>query len=466
MLTINSDQLQQIEALKEVPKSQLDWLINNSSYYTLAAHELLFKQGEPIAGTYIIVEGRLKLFIIQNNESREVANLESGAITGHLPFSRGVVAVASCETLVDTQVLSFPKAVTVEMIRHYFELTQAMVHVMTSRVRDFTALEQQNEKMMALGKLSAGLAHELNNPAAAVVRGSDSLKKHLRLTPDTFKKLMAIRMEVNEIDMVNQKLYAKMAEKERPILTMMQRSNMEDDVTDWLDECAVENSNEIAENLVDFGFSITDLDEFKTHIGHKDLSAIFNWINNNLVTEKMVTDIEEASRRISDLVGSVKTFTHMDQGKDKQYADIHNGIKNTLKMLNYKIKKGNVKVLEEFDTTLPPVMAMIGELNQVWTNLIDNALDAMEANKKGVLTIKTQKDGKFVKTSIIDDGPGIPEAIRSKIFDPFFTTKDVGKGTGLGLDVVNRIVRQHRGSINVKSVAGHTEFTVCFLIDG
>ena len=156
----------------------------------------------------------------------------------------------------------------------------------------------------------------------------------------------------------------------------------------------------------------------------------------------------------------------MDRGSNKEYADIHIGIRNTLTMLGYKIRKGNITLVEDFDETLPPVNAMIGELNQVWTNLIDNALDAMETNGKGTLTIKTKKDREFVQVSIIDDGPGIPEDIRTRIFDPFFTTKEIGKGTGMGLEVVQRIVQQHHGSIKVISEPGKTEFVVCFPIEG
>ena len=156
----------------------------------------------------------------------------------------------------------------------------------------------------------------------------------------------------------------------------------------------------------------------------------------------------------------------MDRGADKQYADIHIGIRNTLTMLGYRKKKGNITLVEDFDFTLPPVKALIGELNQVWTNLLDNAFDAMDQNGKGTLTIKTEKDKEFVRVSIIDDGPGIPEEIRSRVFDPFFTTKEMGKGTGMGLEVVQRIVNQHRGSITVKSEPGHTEFIVCFPING
>jgi len=179
-----------------------------------------------------------------------------------------------------------------------------------------------------------------------------------------------------------------------------------------------------------------------------------------------VADIQESSQRISDLVKSVKNFTHMDQGKGKEPTDIRTGIHNTLTMLQYRFKKGNVTLVEEYDESLPKITALVGELNQVWTNLIDNALDAMEPAGQGQLTIRTEKEHEWAKTSIIDNGPGIPEDIQSRIFDPFFTTKDIGKGTGLGLDVVQRIVRQHNGSVRVQSTPGHTAFVICFPIKG
>jgi signal transduction histidine kinase len=466
MNTVTTQWLLSIEAIKDVPEDQLTWLITNGRQLQLKRGEYLFKNGEPIKGTYIIIAGKARLCMLQGNELREVVTFDPKTITGYLPFSRAVNSSGIGEVMEDMEYLFLPIEKSQEMIRTQFELTQALVHVMTTRVRDFTAFTQQNEKMMALGKLSAGLAHELNNPAAAVVRGSASLLKHLKLTPETFKKVMLINMTVAEVDFVAGQLFAIMNRAEKPQLTMMQRSSQEDDLVDWMDEFNIENSPEIAENFVDFGFTVNDLDGFKQSIPANSLSAVFNWMNNNLVTEKMVTDIEDASRRIADLVGSVKNFTHMDQGNDKQYADIHNGIRSTLTMLQYKTRKGNITVDLQFRNDLPPVKAMIGELNQVWTNLIDNALDAMETNGKGVLTIITERDKNCVKVSVMDDGPGIPEEIKSRIFDPFFTTKGVGKGTGLGLDVVVRIVKQHKGTIKVNSEPGRTEFTVEFPING
>jgi signal transduction histidine kinase len=385
-------------------------------------------------------------------------------ISGYLPFSRGLKGKLDVKVVADAQLMTLPTEKFREMISKHYELTEALVHVMTTRVRDFTSLQQQNEKMMALGKLSAGLAHELNNPAAAIVRGSASLLEHFQLEPEAFKKVMSMRIEEKDVDLVSKKLFEVLGRQDKNQLPLMERTEREDRVRDWLEDQKVEEADEIAENLVDFGFTGKDLEDFKEHIPARHLSSIFGWINSNLVTKRMVTDIQESSQRISDLVRSVKNFTHMDQGKGKEATDIHSGIRNTLTMLHYRFKKGNVELIEEFDETLPRIPALVGELNQIWTNVIDNALDAMEPARKGQLTIRTEKDHEYVKISIIDNGPGIPADIQSRIFDPFYTTKEIGKGTGLGLDVVTRIVRQHSGSVKVQSVPGRTAFVLCFPI--
>jgi signal transduction histidine kinase len=275
---------------------------------------------------------------------------------------------------------------------------------------------------------------------------------------------MSMRIEEKDVDLVSKKLFEVLGRQDKNNLPLMERTEREDRVRDWLEDQEVEEADEIAENLVDFGFTGKDLEDFKEHIPARFLSSIFGWINSNLVTKRMVTDIQESSQRISDLVRSVKNFTHMDQGKGKEATDIHSGIRNTLTMLHYRFKKGNVELIEEFDETLPKIPALVGELNQVWTNVIDNALDAMEPARNGQLTIRTERDHEFVKISIIDNGPGIPAEIQSRIFDPFYTTKEIGKGTGLGLDVVTRIVRQHSGSVKVQSVPGRTAFVLCFPI--
>jgi signal transduction histidine kinase len=464
MQTITTDWLQSIEALSQVPADQLQWMIGNSRHYEMKEGEYLIHAGEAMVGTHIIVTGRIKVLMNMNQERAELNVIGPKDISGYLPFSRGLKGKLDVKVVADAQLMTLPTEKFREMISKHYELTEALVHVMTTRVRDFTSLQQQNEKMMALGKLSAGLAHELNNPAAAIVRGSASLLEHFQLEPEAFKKVMSMRIEEKDVDLVSKKLFEVLGRQDKNQLPLMERTEREDRVRDWLEDQEVVEADEIAENLVDFGFTGKDLEDFKEHIPARFLSSIFGWINSNLVTKRMVTDIQESSQRISDLVKSVKNFTHMDQGKGKEATDIHSGIRNTLTMLHYRFKKGNVELIEEFDETLPKIPALVGELNQVWTNVIDNALDAMEPARNGQLTIRTETDHEYVKISIIDNGPGIPADIQSRIFDPFYTTKEIGKGTGLGLDVVSRIVRQHSGSVKVQSVPGRTAFVLCFPI--
>ena len=465
MQAVTKEWLQSIESLHEVPLNQLQWWIDNSSHYELQEEDYLVKQGENTTGTHVIISGRVQFYISQKNSIQNVGVLEAKDITGYLPFSRGIVNSINGKVLTTTQVMTFPFEKMNALIHSHFELTQALVHIMSTRVRESTILQQQNEKMMALGKLSAGLAHELNNPAAAIVRGSASLLKHLKLQPETFKTVTTMKMSVEHIDKANNKLFEVLARKEKPVLTIMQRRTLEDDFADCLEQLGVANSQELSENFVEYGFTCDDMDDFSEFIPAEYMSPVFNWINNNLVTERMVNDIQDASKRIEKLVGAIKNFTHMDRGYDKEFTDIHSGIQNTITMLAHKITKGNVELVEEYDTSLPKIKVFVGELNQVWTNILDNALDAMESNNKGRLAIKTRRDRDHIEVSITDDGPGIPEDIKNRIFEPFFTTKELGKGTGLGLDVVSRIVKQHNGSLKVSSEPGCTSFVLCFPIN-
>ncbi|HET6254636.1 MAG TPA: ATP-binding protein [Puia sp.] len=466
MQTVSVDWLRTVEQLGDVPDAQLQWLIDKTEILHIKEGEFFFRPGMPAAGAYIMISGKIHIYDLVNQEMRDVTTLEPKDISGYLPFSRGMTITVYARALADSSMLFLPKETFREMTSRNFELTQALVHVMMNRVRNFTSLQQQDEKMMALGKLSAGLAHELNNPAAAIVRSSASLLEHLKLQPEEFKAIMAIRMDEKEVDAVQQKLWEVLDRAGKPKLTLIQRTELEDEISGWLEEHQVQRATEIAENFLEDGFTCDDLRDFKTHIPVPFLSPVFNWINSTLVTRKMVADINEASRRISDLVKSVKNFTHMDQGKGKELTDIRDGIHNTLTMLNYRFRKGNVTLVEEYDEKLPRINAMVSELNQIWTNLIDNALDAMEPAGHGQLTIRTEKENGWAKTSVIDDGPGIPAEIQSRIFEPFFTTKEIGKGTGLGLDVVCRIIKQHHGSIRVQSKPGETIFVVCFPING
>lgn len=454
-----------ITALSEVPDEQLQWLIEESELIDYELDSYLFKPGDPINKLLIILEGNIILKVQQGNQFRVVGSFDKQTISGLLPYSRANEARGFGQVTKAAKVLALDKSKFREMITSQEELTTALVHVMSSRIREFTKNEQLNDKMMALGKLSAGLAHELNNPSAAIVRSAQTLGGHLKLLPDNFKKVIKIRMDDNQVDAVNNMLFSKM-ENGSQTLSMMDRSEKEDELIDWLDDHDIENSDSVAENLVEFGYEVDDLEAVKTHVSDVDFSAIINWIDQMLTTERLVGEIEEASQRINKLVSSVKSYTHMDQAPEKVAADIHIGIENTLTMLNHKINKSNIKVIRDFENNLPKPSVFVSEINQVWTNLIDNAVDAMESSETKDLIIRTYRDGEFINIIIGDSGDGIPEEIQGKIFDPFFTTKEIGKGTGLGMEVVHRIVKnQHNGSIKFESKPGKTEFKICFPID-
>ena len=400
----------------------------------------------------------MRICAVQSGQQKELRILDPGQFTGYLPYSRATFTPAFCEATKKSRVFKCSKEKLKEGFGTHYELIEAMVHMMLSRVREFTSIQQQNEKMFALGKLSAGLAHELNNPAAAISRAAALLQNQVSQLPDLFKEIANLNIPSEKVEKIGNLIVEKI-NSEPPVLTMMQKSAVEDDINDWLYDNHLKDLD--PEGLVERGFNTGELNVFKECSTPAHLPVLLEWVSNYLVTNKMAEDIRTSSDRISALVGAVKNFTFMDKDATRQLTDIHSGIRNTLTMLNYKLRKGNINVIENYDDTIPKINVFPGELNQVWTNIIDNAIDAMEVNGKGVLTITTTHDARFVKIYIKDDGPGIPEDIKQNIFAPFFTTKEMGKGTGLGLDVVSRIMIQHNGEVKVKSEPGATEFEIC-----
>jgi signal transduction histidine kinase len=458
------DFLKKLDQLKDVPEPQLNWFLAHSNIRDFKVGDAVFAKGEPADHLYIIVEGSFRIYLERNGEIREVGDMVAGEITGLLPYSRMSNAAGNAVARMPSKVICFHRDNFNEMIRNHFELTQAFVHVMTNRIRSFTTMQIQNEKLMSLGKLSAGLAHELNNPASAIVRSANALRDHLKGQPDKFKKVIQIEMTDEQVDTINNLLFSKIENHKANHLSLMERNDLEDDLTDWLEDNNIESPFDLVENLVEFDFSIDDLELIKANLPANDFRPIIGWIENNLSTEKMVEEIQEASTRIADLIGSIKGYTHMDRSRDIQKVDIHEGLRSTVTMLKHKIKKNQIIFIEDFAATLPPVNGFPGELNQVFTNILDNAIDALADYKEEpnpTITLRTLADGSFVKIYIKDNGPGIPEDMINQIFDPFFTTKEMGKGTGLGLDVVMKIIRQHRGEVRVTSEKGSTEFEVC-----
>lgn len=456
--------LQKIEELSAVPTEQLQWLIDHSECRSLAAGEYLFEPGQESVYMYTIFSGKIRVWFDQNGSTREIGRLEAGDITGVLPYSRLKEARATGVVLEAAEVMFTHKNQFPEMIRTQYDLVEAFVHFMSNRIRNFTTLQVQNEKLVALGKLSAGLAHELNNPSSAVVRVAKELKTHLGYLPDGFKKVISIKMEEKEVDAVNTLLFGRIQEGIRSY-SMMERNRLEQDLEDWCDDNDQNISPDALDALIDYGFGEDDMEFILEKTGEDHIGPVLNWVGNVLTTEKLVAEIHDASTRISDLVTSIKSYSHMDQDMDRGMVDIREGLQSTRRMLAHKFRKGQVDFVEEYDDPFPGIHANPGELNQVWTNLMDNALDALQESEDPRIIIKAVQDGPCLKVSMIDNGPGIPQEVQSRIFDPFFTTKEMGKGTGLGLDVVRRIVQSHNASIELNSQPGRTEFVIWFAIE-
>jgi len=458
--------LRQFPNLADVPDNQLQWFVDRAEQKHFSEQTTTTEAGAAINYLTVLLDGRIR---IDGGAADDLVVYDTpGSILGILPYSRLKETTFALIADPDTTVLQLHRDHLREMTQQCYELTAVMVQQMTDRVRDFTRQIQQGEKMASLGRLSAGLAHELNNPVSAVVRSADALKSHMKATPERFKAVMSIQLPEDKVDLVNVVMFNRL-KQEAPPLSMLERNSRQDDLTDWLDDHAIDNPDDLTDSLVEFGFTIDDMDEIGDRVSKKNLSAVLGWIVNNLVTEKLVREIAEASERISTLVGSIKSYTHMDRGEGSEAVKLETGIRNTLTLLNHKLKSKHISASVSIPPDLPTLKAWPGELNQVWTNLIDNAVDAMPDGGKIEITTELDQrpDGSaFIYTRVIDNGEGIPDNIQSKIFEPFFTTKEMGAGTGLGLDIVQGIIKHHRGSIKVESKPGRTEFIVCLPIQG
>ncbi|MEM7350397.1 MAG: ATP-binding protein, partial [Acidobacteriota bacterium] len=328
---------------------------------------------------------------------------------------------------------------------------------LSDRVRDATRVADQREKMMALGKLAAGLAHELNNPAAAVQRAADELQQRLHHSNDLVARLAGHRLEPEQMRAITE-----LREAGRPGvgagLAALERGDREDELGDWLDDQGIDDAWVLAEAFVDAGLEFDAVRAACRELPERAAPDVLAWIGSGLAARQLMSQVAAASARISSLVTSIKTYSHMDQNPDKQPTDLQEGIESTLTMMQHKLKKKSVRLQRDYADAMPRVPAQVSDLNQVWTNLIDNAIDAVDEG--GELVLSTEHDGCSAFVRVTDDGSGIAPDDQARIFDTFFTTKPVGEGTGLGLDIALHIVQQHDGEITLESQPGRTEFTV------
>ncbi len=454
------NRLRTIEVFREIDREAMEWLVEKSEYRCYEPGDHVFEPGMPADHMRIVLEGHIVVTMEQKGRTREIAEWRSGVITGVLPFSRMKDHIGYGKVHKRCCILELHRSYFTEMVNVSYELVQALVGVMSTRIRDYTSLRFQNEKLMALGKLSAGLAHELNNPASAMVRDAQELYDKHHSTPEKFKAIMALRVSPEQTDAINRILFNCLERAKTLDLSSMERLERSDDLLDWLDERGIEHADDLAETFVDFGLAEDQLEQIEGIIGGQGLGTILLWLESTLSVEKLVQDIRESADRIDELIRSIKQYSHMDRAVSMESTDVHQGIRSTLVMLKHELKQKKIRIEKDLDPDLPRIRAYSGELNQVWTNLFTNAIDAMDEG--GDLRVKTFTERDMVCVRIQDSGKGIDQEDLTRIFDPFFTTKPMDKGTGMGLDIVKRIADRHQADIKVESKPGETVFTLCF----
>ncbi len=461
--SITIEELKNIIALRDLPDEHLEWIIAHSEYEEHEDGDLLSKTGDPIDVMWILLEGKVYFYMNVNGRlvyyfCFENSNL-TGGIGGLLPYSRMKASPGNSYAVGKVRTLKLHKKYFRELEQLNPDFIQRLIGYMTERARVFATTQMQQEKVSALGKLAAGIAHEMNNPAAAINRISEELDKRLKINFELTEELLKHNINPELIHNIRETV----KNKEKNLLrktkvTPLQHIQKEDDLNGWLNENGFSGGNEMAETFAEADFSPDDLKIIKNDVGNEAFQNILIWLENLLSSELIIKDLENASDRITTLVSAIKSHVHMDRSGALHYTDIHKDIEDTLILLGYKIREKNILVKKIFCDDMPEVEVYTGELNQVWTNIIDNAIYAVAKN--GEITIETTCDKKNISVRITDNGTGIPKEILSRIYDPFFTTKKVGEGTGIGLDIVKNVINKHNGDIKVNSIPGKTEFII------
>jgi signal transduction histidine kinase len=447
-------ELRRVTEFADLPDDQLDWFLSQAQEVHLKAGETYSRQGDPADAMFVILEGHIQGRGELNGDTI-VFDLEPGDVTGILPYSRMKQFTVSQRAETDSRALRFPASLFPDLIHKMPELTKRLVGLMSDRIREVTRLEQQRDRLASLGKLSAGLAHELNNPASAAKRAASQLRELL-------KKVKSSSLELGRRDLTSaqkaeiEKLEALFTQKDVVPPDALTISDLEDQIDSLLRSHGQNDLWQLAADLARRNIQPETLESLFASLDADTARAALVRIAASVEIAVLLHEIESSTSRISDLVGAIKQYTYMDQAA-VQNVDVVKSLETTLTILNHKLKQG-VAVQRDYQPVPLLVNSFGSELNQVWTNIIDNAIDAMRG--KGELRVRTYRDGDCVVVEIGDNGPGISPEVQPHIFEPFFTTKGVGEGTGLGLDTVQRIVKKHRGNIQVNSKPGDTRFQV------
>jgi signal transduction histidine kinase len=449
------ERLSQHRTLAGAPREELEWLAARGTVYHFEPGELLERLPHLFESLGVMLSGHFAIYVDHGAGPHKVMEWRGGDVSGYLPYSRMNKAIGEMviDEAGDALVLHsqhFPA-----LIRECPAITTKLVHVMLDRARLFRSSELQDEKMLSLGKLSAGLAHELNNPASAAARSARLLNEALDEGEAAAHALGAARLDAAQLAAVANARVA-CATAAPAALAPLARADREDTIADWLVGHGADAT--AAASLADTGVTIESLDALAAMLDGGTLNVALRWVAAGCTTRALAADVERAATRIHNLVGAIKRFTYMDRAQVPEPVDVVESLNDSLALLLHKARKKSVAVTVTSEPDLPPALAIGGDLNQIWTNLIDNAIDAV--SESGRVIVSGSRYRNCVVVRIEDNGCGIPDDIRDRIFDPFVTSKPVGQGTGLGLNIARQLIRRNNGDIEVESQPGRTEFRV------
>ena len=443
-----------ITAFADLPADAVAWLLAHGEGRAYAVGETIFEPGAPAEYMAAVLRGGIQFYVMKGAQRDPIFRVEAGQISGVLPYSRLRIIAGQGVAAGETVLYLLHRDQFPALENASPELVQRLVAIMNDRSRDQVRTQERDDKLRALGKLSAGLAHELNNPAAAIARAAEALAKRAAAKPALVVELVG-HCPSREAMLALTGL-AVPAPEGAPF-SALARANREEELGDWLETHGVPNGYHLAPALLEANLTSEALASAAALLPPSALPAAFAWLEGQLTTMQLVRDVQEAGGRISKLVADVKTYSHMDRAGGFEALDVTAGLESTLNMLGFLLRKKNVKVTREYASDLPRISGRVGSLNQVWTNLIDNAIDALPP-QGGELTLRAVREGGFVRVFLLDNGTGIPADVLPHIFEPFYTTKQAGDGSGLGLDIAQQIIRQHDGRLEVHSQPGRTEF--------
>jgi signal transduction histidine kinase len=452
------DRLCAHRTIGRAPRAELEWLADHGWLARYEPGDVTGSLAELIQSLWVMLDGRMSIRVDRGAGPRKVMEWEGGDVSGLLPYSRMQGPPPGSLTIEEpAEGLRVDKSHFRELTRECPELTTILVHVMLDRARTFTSSEYHDEKMTSLGRLAAGLAHELNNPASAVVRGASALSRQIDELDDAARALGAAGPPADQLAAIDRVRVMCETDAANVGRSPVQRADREEAIDAWLDAHHVTLPEAAA--LAASTVTIEALDHLARDLDATTLPIALRAITASRVAHQTALEVEAAASRVHALVLAVKGFSHLDQSGAPARFEIAQGLRDSLAVMRSKARMKDISVTLEIAKDVPAIVGVPGELNQVWGNLLDNALDASPAKGQVQIVACRELDGRLV-VKFIDNGPGIPEHLRKRVFDQFFTTKPIGQGTGLGLDIARRIVRSHDGAIEFETRAGRTEFRV------